>query len=394
MREFGRRTAIGVIGGMVAAPFLAACENPFQRPSTSKLPEIFLQKESEGLFRTGEVVISGDSRFVITNGFRYPVDSLYIQNSKHDQYGGKIKVVSSFPADQFPIGKEVAERNHIDHYTGGIKIIKKNGGEITLWSGGFLTDSLDLYDILKPEEDMFVGARKTLLGKNGFGTGDHYDHTYGIQAIDEMKNIQKHSVGQYRDKDTAKHPAATFRQADEWVRYILSKNPRVRLNLVGHSLGGLVMLYVAWRYPELVNNLILIASPVVGLDGDGAENMAKIAVAKGAIMAKLKQPEEVIDYLVSLRKNTAYRNEVNKLSKDLVARGAQVTVIASTDDGIVDVDATKLDGAERHISAMGTSPSKDIPGLPSISGHGIPVSHPKTVELISKKIGRNHVLAA
>lgn len=197
-------------------------------------------------------------------------------------------------------------------------------------------------------------------------------------------SVKKFDAGQYRVEDTTKSLEETFRQAEEWVEYVLKKNPLVRLNLIGHSLGGLIMLHIARKYPGIVNNLILIASPVLGINGNGPINFAKIQAAKLEAARRLAGgKEEVVDYLTTLWNDEKRKEELHEFSEAFTKKGGQIHIIGSSDDGVVPEESIRLRGAKIHIFSMGKDPG-DIFG---ISGHGRPLTDARSVKVASDAIG-------
>jgi pimeloyl-ACP methyl ester carboxylesterase len=105
-------------------------------------------------------------------------------------------------------------------------------------------------------------------------------------------------------------------------------------HLVGHSIGGAVVLHVALRRPDLVRRLVLISSVFhhEGQIGTDEIDVDQVAAAFGAPYGEVS-PDGEAHYPVIIRKEIEMDQREPSLTRaDLAAVGARTLVMASDDD--------------------------------------------------------------
>jgi pimeloyl-ACP methyl ester carboxylesterase len=129
------------------------------------------------------------------------------------------------------------------------------------------------------------------------------------------------------------------------------------LHLVGHSLGGLVIMAMVHAYPHIaVRRVVLIGSPYA--DSAAARGMARYAWSRGLLGQTIK------DWLEAARPQVRDRVEVGIIAGDTsIGLGRLFVSLPAPNDGVVILDETHVPGAADSIilhishSAMLVSPA-------------------------------------
>lgn len=116
--------------------------------------------------------------------------------------------------------------------------------------------SLHVHVVRKPKR-----ARATVLFLHGIGTsGATWDDVVkGIPKDVAIIAVDLLGFGKSPSPEWAKYSAAT--QARSLIATLLKLNIRQRLIIVGHSMGALVAVETAKRYPLIVKSLVLCSPP-------------------------------------------------------------------------------------------------------------------------------------
>ena len=135
------------------------------------------------------------------------------------------------------------------------------------------------------------------------------------------------------------------------------RKDRGRLNLVGHSLGGLVIMTMLQEHPEIpVHRVVLIGSPYA--DSAAAQGLARFAWGRGVLGHSIK------DWLRQPRPRVPDGVELGVIAGDAsFGLGRMLVNLPAPNDGVVMLDETRVPGATDSIvlhtshSAMLVSPA-------------------------------------
>ncbi len=110
-----------------------------------------------------------------------------------------------------------------------------------------------------------------------------------------------------------------IKKTGEKVKRIYERKGR-KLHLIGHSLGGVIARGVGHEYPEYIESVTALGSPI---DGDFEKSVDPLVLALGkAIISSFRNPEE-------------FERRKNELLQPL-PQGVRSTYIYTKDDGVVD----------------------------------------------------------
>lgn len=330
-RTFSRRRFLGYGAALALTPALVACKTPEAPPSPTPT------KEKEIGPQEGDVVVTKDSSYLIRNGKKYSIPDLseYKRLTKFDKYGRKI-FTGQFDLDKYPLSKVPQMPLVIDLFTGLPKKDKSFGGEINIYFPGFLTDGGDPWIPLIPKQDAFTSLRKR-LEKNKWTDADSLFFTYSKKMFD-----------QYSPWDTMRNPEENIQYALEFFAKLKEDFPLVQFNLIGNSLGGLFALEVARKYPDAINNLILLSSPVRGINKTPIHSNG-VGLVKKWLALRYLDDEHVSDYLYDLWDNTDYQKELDQFVVTFTAMGRKIHSFASENDVIVPKESSDLPGVTTKI---------------------------------------------
>ena len=377
-RYVSRRRLLQAAAIPFITPLLLACQVP-STPIEKIIPSP--TKEKENIPREGDIAAMNNAYYLIRNGMKYLLSNPqeYKRLTKFDKYSRRILPFSPGDFDKYQSGKVSEEKYIIDLFTGQLKENRPLGGEINIYFPGFLTDGAMPYDLLIPRKDTFIAIRKN-LEKNKWGEVESLFFTYGKSKFEE-----------YGPKDTAIDPRENIKYALEFFKSLKESFPLVQFNLIGHSLGALFALEVARKYPDAVNNLILLSGPVRGFKYDFVRAQ-EIEFVRQALM-KLGIIEEVIDYLVALWKDKNYQKGLDDFVKSFTASGKKIQVYTSNADSIVFEEEAYLPGVTTIIDAGGRKGG--LAAIPRIFEEHSRTHHdPVVQEKINNMIGENLAAAA
>lgn len=133
--------------------------------------------------------------------------------------------------------------------------------------------------------------------------------------------------------------------------------PGGRLHLVGHSLGGLVIMTMLQKHPEIaVHRVVLIGSPYA--DSAAAHNLARFTWSGGILGHTIR------DWLRQPRPKVPQSVELGVIAGDVsFGLGRLFVRLPAPNDGVVMVEETRVPGAADSIvmhishSAMLVSPA-------------------------------------
>jgi len=158
--------------------------------------------------------------------------------------------------------------------------------------------------------------------------------------------------------------------AEAIATYIASELPEGRAHLLGHSMGGHICSYVAARYPERVDNLVLVA----------ASGLVRSNLVRMALRLPLAGYYSPVDFLPTLAVDALRAGPVNLLLSTLDILGSDTTETL----GLIRVPTLLIFGERDNLvpPAIGEAMNKLIPGsrLEVIegAGHVLMWDYPKT----------------
>ncbi len=200
-----------------------------------------------------------------------------------------------------------------------------------IYFSGFLSDGGIPLNPHISREDSFVTLRGKLEQKKWKWENSLF-FTYGKKMLNE-----------YSPWDTAKNPEENIQYALEFFATLKEKFPLVQFNLIGNSLGGLFALEVARKYPDAINNVVLLSSPVRGINNNIVNSIAS-GFLKKALALRYADEEHVSDYLYDLWDNKKYQQELNEFVSSFTAMGRKIHSFASESDLIVPKESSDLPG--------------------------------------------------
>lgn len=374
-REFLRGASMAV-GGAALLPLLSACEAPQEekRPTPRK-PEGL-----EGIPKDGDVVIIREGAFLLRNGKRYLISNVeaYSRNTKLEQYGRKTLYFPRNSLQEYPIGDISRARRLFDKTTNTEKIINPFGQEILVFFPGFITDGGMPWETIKPASDTFVSLLVGLKPK-GWGLADSFFFTYGKERLIE-----------YEAKHTARSPEENMQYAIDFIATLKEGFPLAQFNIICHSLGGLFGLATAKKHFDAINNLILINSPIRGIEGN---LFRRGLVGSGRkLLESYIGEEKVSDYLFDAWSNKKYQKELEEFVLFFTSIGRQITVVVDESDPIVPVESSLVKGAKEIRLVKTTNAS--IPINEWLVAHGRPLRDRGAIGQIGDELGENLAAAA
>ena len=278
----------------------------------------------------------------------------------------------------YPVDEVPRERRIYDKTTRTEKINNPLGQEILVFFPGLTTDGGMPYETIKPVSDTFVSLLVGLKTKK-WGLENSFFFTYGKERLIE-----------YEAKHTARSPEENMRYAIDFISVLKEEFPLAQFNIICHSLGGLFGLAAAQKHPDAINNLILINSPIRGIEGN--------LFRKGLVGAgrKLLEPyigdEKVSDYLFNLWGNKKYQRELGEFVLFFTSIGRKIIVVTDENDPIVPVESASVKGAKEIRLAKTTN--APIPINEWLVAHGRPLRDKEAIGQIGGELGENLAAAA
>lgn len=362
-------------GAVLLSQVVLGCETPEESLISPQK-----SKELESVPQDGDVVVVREEPFLLRNKKRYLIPDLriYARNTKLKRYGRKTLYLPQGSLQDRPMGDVPRARRLFDKTTNTEKIINPFGQEILVFFPGFITDGGMPYETIKPVSDTFVSLLVGLKPK-GWGLADSLFFTYGKERLVE-----------YEAKHTARAPEENMQYAIDFIATLKEEFPLAQFNIVCHSLGGLFGLAAAKKHFDAINNLILINSPVRGIEGT---LFRKGLVGTGR---KLLEPyvgdEKVSEYLFRIWESKEYQRELAGFVLFFTSLGRQIINVVDENDPVVPVESSSVKGTKEMRLAKTTSAS--IPIGEWLVAHGRPLSDKGVIGKIGDELGENLAAAA
>lgn len=362
--------AAGAATGLVLAPFLSACEAPKKEQREPQRP-----REIEDVPRDGDVVVVGGEPFLLRNNTRRLIPDLriYDRNTKPAQYGRKTLYLPQGSPQDRPIDDIPRARRLFDKTTNTEKIINPFGQEILVFFPGFMTDGGMPWETIRPASDTFVSLLIGLKPKK-WGLADSFFFTYGKERLIE-----------YEARHTARSPEENMQYAVDFLAALKEEFPLAQFNIICHSLGGLFGLAAAKKHFDAINNLILINSPIKGIEGN---LFRRGLVGTGR---KLFEPyigdEKISDYLFDAWDNKKYQKELEEFVLFFTSIGRQIIIVVDENDQFVPAESASVKGAKEIRFPKTTN--APIPINEWLVAHGRQLRDKGIVGKIGDELGEN-----
>lgn len=330
------------IGGIAFA--LSGCQVP-QLESLVTPPK----KERKDSPESGDIIFVDNKPYLLRNDKRYPIPDLekYRRYTKLDQYGRKVITSPGESYRNYPLVESVSPSAILDWMIGlsgldpkaqGVakeKLQKKlrEGGEMLVFFPGFMTEKGEVYDVMKPYVDTFTTLIKGLAPKK-WGLEDCLFFNYG----------EKLWIDEYPTQNTARSPEENIRHALEFLKTLKEEFPFIQFNLIGHSLGGLFALAATMEHYDAINNLILINSPIKGIEGTWGRRLLTQS-ARPLLRVWGVEDEKVTSYLFNLWGDKAYQRRLEDFVSFFTSIGRKISVVVDENDSIVPLKSASLEKA-------------------------------------------------
>lgn len=358
------------LGSLAASLILSSCkEIPFifQRESSAKRTE-------RNTPESGDVLVLNGKQYLIRGNSLYPIPDLerYKKATKMDEYGRKVfKASGTNGYSIVEMQKQKSEFGIVDPFTGDFKDDKSFGGEINIYFGGFMTDQDINIDLDASETFKKI---RTKLEVNNWLPWDDLFFTYR----DKNSFLGGEDDKRYKASDTGRHLNVNIEIASNYFNKLKELFPLVQFNLIGHSLGGIFATEVARGNPDAVNNLILINTPVRGVN-----RFSDKAALISAALLPVAGDQKVTNDLFDRWQNKTYQDSLSDFSNSFVSEGRKITIIRSEDDPFVSEESAYLPMA-KFMTLL-----KSESSIGFLNAHGRPLKEEIVFDIILKQLGRN-----
>lgn len=372
-REFLQGAAL-FGGAVLLSQVVPGCETQ-EEPS---LPQ--KSKEPESIPQDGDVVMVGGEPFLLRNNRRYLIPDLriYARNTKLERYGRKTLYLPQGSLQDRPIGDVPRARRLFDKTTNTEKIINPFGQELLVFFPGFITDGGMPWETIRPVSDTFVSLLVGLKPKK-WGLADSFFFTYGKERLIE-----------YEARHTARSPRENMQHAIDFLSVLKEEFPLAQFNIICHSLGGLFGLAAAKKHFDAINNLILINSPIRGIEGN-LFRRGLVGSGRKLLEAYIGE-ERVSEYLFNAWGDKKYQKELEDFVLFFTSIGRQIIVVVDENDPVVPAESTSVKGAKEIRLAKTTN--APIPINEWLVAHGRPLRDKEIVGQIGDELGENLAAAA
>lgn len=162
--------------------------------------------------------------------------------------------------------------------------------------------------------------RATLLLLHGIGNNGHAWDDIIHKLPDDVRIITIDLLGFGRSPRPHRIEYSAHEQARSILRAYLSLGVPGRVTIVGHSLGSLIAVEIAKRYPLLVKSLVLVSPPFYRPEDP---NTKQLLIRPDAMLRKIyraveKQPDEFVQ-LASVAMKYKLVNQVFSVTDENVA---------------------------------------------------------------------------
>jgi len=387
---------MGIENGSTRRDFLTAVGSAALAVACKGIPNLETQPDAEKKEsdpQMGDIIVIGNNAQLLSNELRYQIRDLptYLRRSKTK---GK---VHTFKNDeeargifaQYPQGKYKSFEFGLGQ--GDVKRENQDGGEKLILIQGFLSSDSRPYLQIIPRKDTFIALRKRLKA-------DGWDPDPSDPRLKDILFLDSYIFTYSEDELKTQSLAYTFESPEKindiarsFIKKLIERSPFDQNNGFGHSLGGIYVLEMAMAYPFAFNNLIIVNSPILGLDLNILQK-AGIGILRENLSQFGIDPTKVIDYLSKLWGDER-KNKLKQFFHDFTKRGGKVLIVYTEGDVIVTRDSTGIDefknigGVETlTVNAGNVNPFNPIDVF---NAHGLALGHEKFLTASSAMIGKN-----
>lgn len=381
------------------APFLPGCGEG-QFPDLSFPPNITERQpisERERTIKPGDAAYADGTFYLSRNGRLYSFSlqdfAEYRRVTKFDMYGRKVisgprSMIEGYKIEQILASSDI-RAGYLDLATNVYKNPKNKGGEAIRFFSGFTDASGVPYNPVRSKETFSIIRGGMCLAQDGWTEWDMYINTYGESGLEE-----------FDIKDTIQDPKISIEKSAEIAGKVYEDQPGLQDNYVCHSLGGVIALDMVMKYPDCVNNLVFLNSPLLGFRPTADRRLIQKALP-WYLRAKygVDIQENATEFLFKRWEDKKYRKKVEEFVKEFTAQGKKIVCISVGEDPVVPTESAFLPGAEniligeeRIYSLLNGKDREDA--IKNFPKHGEVLWHPKVLETIRRTIGKNLAPAA
>lgn len=340
---------------------------------------IIFQKEGQGkeekrLPHEGDLATASKKTYRLLNGRKYPLFASSGIFRGKSQFKGQVLRTTEKSLQDIPEGV-IASEIAIFDWAGRPRRNNKEGGRKIVYGPGLLTKTGAELPLAISLDSTFSDVRRVLEEKGDFQEEDSFYFTY-----DKNKNW----FG-YRKTDTMQDPLESIALFSQLIKEWKEAHPLDNLNLILHSLGGVVGLHAAYEHLEIINNIITLDSPHRGLPPILDKNILQILLSALG--------EKVASFLLRAWNDKVYQERLRQIMTKAKERGIGIYTFASTDDLIVPWQSAVLEEATTTIGgrAIELAFSMGISKLnPLDFGHGQVLGNSKVLGYISEIVGKRN----
>lgn len=350
-----------VLAGL-GATILTACSNISQTEQSVK------KENDPKIIQPGDIVVSPTTPYLIRANVSQMVPDLqkYLDYTKYKKYRGEVHHPDQDTLedilDRYP-PKKVVVPDVFEEFSSQKRVGMPYGAEGLVLFGGILIPLA----VANLDKDPFVDIRKRLeFLKWRLQNSNFFTYTAGGRK-------------EYKREDTLRPVGENIRNAITYFDVLERQQPFVQFNVIAHSFGGILALETVRRHVGIINNLVLISSPVRGLDSSSS-------VATSAI-EKIFLGDNPTNYLFNIWKDPKYQSDLDKFGEAFTKKGRGLTVIVSENDPIAQKESAMIKGARLVVLHKGIFDFLDR--SLSLDPHGAPLYSKLVLDLIAEIIGVN-----
>lgn len=289
--------------------------------------------EAENVPRYGDVLASGNEAYLLKPEGRYLLREgidVYNRTSGANEFGSRAFVVPSGTIEQIPL-IPISPLIPIDNM-GDAKAHRSltGGGQKIMYGPGFMHDAGELFQNVRTNKT-FREIQDT-LEELSWTELDRLYFTYG--APDGFRG--------YDIWATMRDFWENVRLASSLIGRFKKQFPLERFDFFGDSLGGAILFFALADHLEIVNNIVLLNSPVLGLPDDIIRRAA-------AEILKRFYSDKVAYQLLDFWNNIKHKRRVLELTLKMKQRGVRLYTFGTEGDFIVPPQSAILIGSEDYI---------------------------------------------
>lgn len=317
-----------------------------------------------------------------------PDKDRYIEDTQPEQHGRKIipdvgsDIINKYKAVRLAVSPE--KLLMADPLTGELKHIRRFGGRILVFFGGFSTENGNMPTLIDPSKQTF-GTLMNALKPLGWQLEDSSHSTYGRRGLNS-----------YRSADTAKPPEQNIKASLDDVKIIQETYLLAQIIAFGHSLGAEMASKAVMAYPHLFDKVFLFCGPVRGIE-ETPERRLIMPIVRAALMAKIGTTEYVSQYFFNKWEDENDHREIDNFGRSFMKDKRRIWTFYGDGDQIVPPESTYVERALRQSVAVESLPlwrlffaGGEISIIKQIlAAHGQPLKDEQVLKFVTDEVGRN-----